>query len=367
MIEPVNVPMLPETKPRRPMRLAIQLLGFLVGLAVLAWCAKMAFSEENREGLAKLGEASAGAVTALLLLSALGLIINGLLFWLVIRPVRGIQLSGMIATNALATFLSYLPFKVSVMVRVAVHRQRDRVPIALIGPWFAAVGVVFGATVAPILLLAAWRPKVDAVWFLMLAGLLILAAGVLSSMARAIGGQRGLRLVQRLADRQPIGLVRRLVRSDMFVLFDEGLAMLASFRQSLAAIGLRLADTVSMAARFYIASRIVGTPLPAGESLVGSVVYLTIGIFSPIGALGAREGGTAGLMSWLGAFDLETLALIAIVVTGAELIVVTFGAAAGIAWLRPDRLIRGASRAADGGDLSSADADRAGQPEPDDQ
>lgn len=361
MSEPVGPT--PIIRPKRPLRLVVQLVGFLVGLAVLAWCARLAFSAENQEGLRRLGDASIGAVAALLALSVTGLLVNGVLFWLVLRPVRKIQLSGMIATNALATFLSYLPFKLSVMMRVAVHRQRDGVPLALIGPWFAAVGVVLMATIAPILLMAAWRPTVDAVWLMMLAGLLVVAAGVLSTVSRAFGGQRGLRVVQRIADRQPIGLIKRIVRSEMFVLFDEGLAMLASFRQSLAAIGLRVLDVATMAGRFYVASRIVGAPMPAGESLVGSVVYLVIGVFSPVGSLGAREGGTAGLMSWLGSFDLETLALIAVVVTGAELIVTIFGAAAGIAWLRPDRLIRGASGPA----LSSADADSARQPEPDDR
>ncbi len=353
--------------PRRTLRLTLQLAGFLAGLALLVWCARLAFSEHNRRGLERLGEASAGDVSLLLALSCVGLLVNGMTFWLVLRPVRRIELRGMLATNAVATFLSYLPFKLSVMMRVAVHRQRDSVPLALIGPWFAAVGVVMMAAIAPILLLAAWRREVDAVWLIMLAGLLVIAAGVLSTIARAIGGQRGLRLVQGLADRQPIGLVRRLVRSEMFVLFDEGLAMLASFRQALAAIGLRVLDIGAMAARFYVASRIVGSPLPAGDSLVGSVAYFFIGVFSPVGSLGAREGGTAGFVSLIGAFDFETLALIAVVVTGAELIVTAFFAAAGIAWLRPDRLIRGASRAAGGGDLSSADADCAGQPEPDDR
>lgn len=350
-------------KPKRPLRLALQLVGFLVGLGVLAWCAKLAFSEQNRAGLEHLRDASAGQIALLLALSCVGVIVNGLTFWLVLRPVRRIQLTGMLATNATATFLSYLPFKLSLMVRIAVHRKRDGVPLALIGPWFAAVGVVMVSAVAPVLLLAAWRRDVDAVWLLMLAGLLVLAAGALSSLARAIGGQRGLRLVQAMAQRQPLGLIKRLVHSNTFVLFDEGLAMLAGFRQALAAIGLRVIDIAAMAARFYVASRIVATPMTPGDSLVGSVVYFFIGVFSPVGALGAREGGTAGLMSWLGDFDLQTLALIAVVVTGAELLVTTFFAAAGIAWLRPDRLIRGATA----NDLSSADADRAQQPQPDDR
>lgn len=352
-----------SSRKRRPLKLMLQLLGFLVGLGMLAWCAKLAFSAENREGLARLGEASAGSMALLLALSCVGIVVNGTTFWLVLRPVRRIDLPGMLATNATATFLSYLPFKLSLMVRIAVHRQRDGVPLALIGPWFAAVGVAMISAVTPVVLLAAWRREVDAVWVLMLAGLLVVAAGVLSSVSKAIGGQRGLRLVQALADRQPIGLVRRIVRSNTFVLFDEGLAMLAGFRQALAVIGLRVIDIAAMAARFYVASRIVGSPMPAGESLVGSVVYFFIGVFSPVGALGAREGGTAGLMSWLGEFDLQTLSLIAVVVTGAELIVTAFAAAAGIAWLRPDRLIRGASAP----ELSSADADRSGQPQPDDR
>ena len=352
---------------RNPVRLAIQLAGFIVGLGLLVWCARLAFSENNRAGLERLGDASAGEVSLLLALSCVGIIVNGLTFWLVLRPVRRIELRGMLATNAVATFLSYLPFKLSVMLRVAVHRQRDGVPLALIGPWFAAVGVVMMSAVAPILLITAWRRDVDVVWVMMLAGLLIIEAGVLSSVSRLIGGQRGLRVVQRLADRQPIGVIKKIVRSETFVLFDEGLAMLASFRQALAAIGLRVVDLAAMAARFYVASRIVGSPMPAGESLVGSVAYFFIGVFSPVGALGAREGGTAGLVSWLGEFDFETLALIAVVVTGAELIVTAIFAAAGIAWLRPDRLIRGGLRAAGGGDLSSADANRAGQLEPDDR
>lgn len=358
-----STPSIPMTKPKKPLRLALQLAGFFVGLAMLAWCAKLAFGEGNRAGLERLGEAGTGEVALLLALSCVGVIVNGLTFWLVLRPVRRIQLVGMLATNALATFLSYLPFKLSLMVRIAVHRKRDGVPLALIGPWFAAVGVVMVSAVAPVLLLAAWRRDVDPVWLLMLAGLLVLSAGILSSVAKLIGGQRGLRLVQALADRQPIGLLKRVVRSNTFILFDEGLAMLSGFRQALTAIALRVVDITAMAARFYVASRIVGSPMPPGESLVGSVVYFFIGVFSPVGALGAREGGTAGLMSWLGEFDLQTLSLIAVVVTGAELIVTAFFAAAGIAWLRPDRLIRGAA----GSDLPSGDADRPGQHQPDDR
>lgn len=355
---------LPEIDVRRKpsmAKLVLQLLGFVLGLVLLAWCARLAFSEENREQLQNLRDAPLHLVVSLLALSSIGVIANGLTFWFVLRPVRRIQLTGMIATNALATFLAYLPFKLSLMARIAIHRQRDGVPIPLIGPWFAAIGVVLLATVAPILLMAAWRREVDALWIVILAVLLVIAAGVLTIAARTVGGQRGLRMAQTLADKQPIGLVKRITRSETFILFDEGLEMLGSFWQSLGAIGLRVVDIAAMAGRFYIASRIVGTPMPAGDSLVGSVVYFIIGVFSPIGALGTREGGTAELLKRFGEIDFEQLALIALVVTAAEMIVNAVLAAAGIAWLRPDRLIRGAGR----GDLSSPNADSAGQSESD--
>lgn len=346
---------------RRPLVIALQLAGFLVGLALLAWCAKIAFSGENREALTNLGDAPPKLVVMLILLSALGVMLDGLTIWLVLRPVRRIQLSGMLATNALATFLSLLPFKLSVMTRVAIHRKRDGVPLAIIGPWFAAVGAVMMAAVTPILLLAAWRQTIDALWITLLVLSLLGVTAMLSIAARTLGGQSGLRLIQACAEKQPIRLIERMTKSETFVLLDEGLAMLADFKNTLAAVGLRVLYIIAMAARLFVASRIVGNPLPTDQSLFGSVAYFFIGIASPVGALGAREGGTAKILEWFGAIDFEQLAVIMLVVTGSEVLANTALAAIGIAWLRPDRLIRGAGK----NDLPSADAHSPSQSQPD--
>ena len=65
-----RAPNTPEASgPKRTLRLAIQLAGFLVGLGLLVWCAKLAFSEKNRAGLERLGDASVGEVSLLLALS----------------------------------------------------------------------------------------------------------------------------------------------------------------------------------------------------------------------------------------------------------------------------------------------------------
>jgi len=341
----------------------LQLAGFLVGLAVLGWCGRLAFGPNNQEALRQLGDAPPKQLLMLIALSGVGVVVNGFIFWLTIRPVRKIKLADMLATNALATFLSYLPFKLSVMARIAIHRQRDKVPLALIGPWFAAIGVVLLATVGPIVGISIWRHTVDLIWVGGLLAMLLAAAAIVTMLARLLGNARGLRLVQHWADRQPIGVLRRMVRSETFCTLDEGLAMLGSFRHVSALIMLRMIDLTAMAGRFFVASRIIGSPLGTGESFLGSVAYFVIGVFSPVGSLGAREGGTAGLLSFVGDIDLDRLALIAVVVTGAELIVNTSFAAVGIAWLRPDRLIRSSPAA----DLSSADADRLGCAQSDDR
>ena len=346
---------------RRPLVLALQLAGFLVGLALLAWCGKIAFSGENREAISNLGKAAPIDIITLVLLSCVGVLLDGLTIWLVLRPVRKIQLSGMLATNALATFLSLLPFKLSVMTRVAIHRKRDGVPLAIIGPWFAAVGAVMLASLAPVLLLAAWKQEIDLLWITLLVISLLFVTVALTVAARTLGCKRGLRLIQAFAEKQPIRFIERITKSETFVLLDEGLAMLADFKNTLAAVGLRVLYIASMAARLFVAARIVGNPLPADQSLFGSVAYFVIGVVSPVGALGAREGGTAKILEWFGEIDFEQLAVIMLVVTGSEILANTALAAIGIAWLRPDRLIRGAGKS----DLPSADAHRTGQSEPD--
>ena len=86
-------------RPRRTLRLAIQLAGFLAGLGLLVWCASLAFSEKNRAGLERLGEASAGEVSLLLALSCVGIIVNGLTFWLVL-PILSISSMKMMPRSA---------------------------------------------------------------------------------------------------------------------------------------------------------------------------------------------------------------------------------------------------------------------------
>jgi hypothetical protein len=84
----------------------------------------------------------------------------------------------------------------------------------------------------------------------------------------------------------------------------------------------------------------LGTPLSLGESVLASVVHFFIGVFSPVGSLGAREAGTAWLFDQFGSIDFEKVAVIAVVVTGAEVAVSAVAASLGLAWLGPHRLFK---------------------------
>src|SRR5689334_8888564 len=64
-----------ERRPRA-LRIAIQLLGFCIGIALLAWCASVAFSEKNRAQQARIADAAWTDVALLVLLSLTTLALN---------------------------------------------------------------------------------------------------------------------------------------------------------------------------------------------------------------------------------------------------------------------------------------------------
>ena len=325
---------------RSLLRTLLQLGGFLLGVGMLAYCIRLALSEKNRDGLRQLAEAEPSMVAALLGVTTVGFVVSGLMFWLVLRPVIRLKPIDVVATNVVAIFLSYLPLKLSVMFRIAIHKGRDGVPLVIIGPWFGAVGLALLIPTVPIVALAAIRPSFDAIGLGIVAAITLALTWITSALAKAFGGERGLRIAQRLADKQPIGLVRTVAHSEPFKKFDESLAMLSSFRQVLLVMSLRVIDITAFAGRFYIVSRMLGQPMDFDQCVMASVVYFMIGVFSPIGSLGAREAGTAGVFGLFGTIDFDQVAVITVVVTGAEVLVSLVTAALGIAWLRPDRLLR---------------------------
>jgi hypothetical protein len=106
----------------------------------------------------------------------------------------------------------------------------------------------------------------------------------------------------------------------------------------LAHLGLRVADAGVLTGRFMTAAAMADVPMPAERAVLLSTTYFLLSVVTPAGTLGFREMGVAALGLASGA-DESGVALVALIVTGAELVVSGAGALVGMAVVRPDRLV----------------------------
>ncbi len=317
---------------RGPLQLTLQIIGFLAGIALLGWCVAVALRPENRDQLARLREAQPWEIAALLGLTATSLIVNGLSFWATIRPLRPIAAPAVLATNALATFLNYLPFKVGALARVAIHNRRDRVPLLTIGAWFAAMTVLISAALTPLIAASFWRRTVDGLWWAASIGGLVLSFFAVVGVARIFAGPRGKARLASLASRLGWSWPARLLGSAAFAQLHSGLTMLADAKASALTMLFRVADIAVQSLRFVLVAHIIHEPLTFANAFLAASTYFVIGVVSPAGMLGAREGGTAALVS--------VPASATLLVGAGEIIVNLVGALIAIAYLRPDKLLR---------------------------
>ncbi|MCP3902566.1 MAG: hypothetical protein GY715_02935, partial [Planctomycetes bacterium] len=74
-----------------PRRVAIQLVGFVIGVGLLVWCVKTALASGG-DAWHRIGDASPWLVAGLAGCSIVSLVVNGTSFWLVARPIRALRL-----------------------------------------------------------------------------------------------------------------------------------------------------------------------------------------------------------------------------------------------------------------------------------
>jgi hypothetical protein len=327
---------------RRALTLAIQALISLAGLALLVWAVALAFSPANREKLTALRQAPPLHILALLALSLLTQTINGLIFWVSLLPVRRLRLPDVLATNAICTFLAYMPFKLGALLRIAIHNRRDRVPLLTIGAWFAAIAILMALTFAPPVAASLILKRIDPTWVVAtLAGELVLAT-ILVLLARAFRGDAGITRLESLCTALRLHIAGRLLRSRLWQNLHTGFDMLADPRAVGASVALRLADIAAQGARFALAAAILHIALPLHAAVVIALAYFAITIVSPF-IVGLREAGVmklAALMLPL-AFTRngEAFAPVPLFVTATEALVYLASAGIGLAWLRPDKLL----------------------------
>lgn len=322
---------------RRVIGITVQVLGFGIGIVLLGWAVRVAMREENRAQLAKLSEASAGELMLLLSLAALSVGFNGIIFWVVINPIHRLRPTDVIATNAIATFMAYLPFKLSVVTRFVVHNRRDKVPVLTIGAWILAEAILMAAALGPLALASFWLKEVNALWWLVSLTGVLACTVVGSALARQLAGDVGLARLSR------VGLGERITSTEGFSRVHSGFEMLGNLRATLIANAFRLIDIFGFALRFYVAARVLEMPISGQDAMLLGATYFLIGASSPTGMLGTREAGTiaiAGLVGISSTALSETdsgqipIAATVLFVTAVEAVVNLGCAGFGIAWLK---------------------------------
>lgn len=321
---------------RSRLAVALNLLGFALGLALLWWCGVRALSPENSEQLRKLAAApwwQAGSLVALSLLSA---VFNSLAFHAAVSPVRRLPVLDVVAINFIASLGNYMPFKLGLIFRILTHNRRNGVPLLTIGAWMGAMAVIMLCVLGPVLFAGVWRGRVDAAWWLASVGGITLLCGAVIGTATFAGTGRGWTLITWVWKAVP--MPRRLRDSAMLDRIHEGTRMLGSPAGVLRVVMWRLADLVVQSARFMVAAAIVGRAIRWDESLLAGSTYYLIGSVSPAGQLGLREAGTAGLIGKvLAGVDFDAFSLIVLMVTAAELIAFLLGGAVSLAYLARSR------------------------------
>ncbi|MFO0836050.1 MAG: hypothetical protein U0638_13850 [Phycisphaerales bacterium] len=334
---------------RSPLSIVLQLAGFAAGLALLAWCVREALRPENRDKLDRLGDASPAQIVGLLALSLASLAVNGLSFRSTLFPVHRLKVTDILAVNSLCTWLNYLPFKLGAITRVLIHNRRDAVPVFTIGAWFIALALVMLSVCGPLIAVSLLRPTVDAIWItLSLLGVLV-AAAALHLLARFASGDAGRARATSLLSTLTLGLSARPFAQTPVRHAIAGADMLASPPAFSATLMWRALDLSLQAARFMLAASVIGHSLSTDRALLAALAFFLIGVFSPAGMLGTREGGTAWLLPLVASSGEDTswFAAAVLIVGASELITNTACAALGLIYLRPDRLLRapGASHA----------------------
>lgn len=306
---------------RHPLKVAVQVFGFLVGIALLIWCIRGALSEGNQAQIGKLLLADPRLVAGVLGLSALSLVLNGLIFWNAVRPVKKLSVLDVQGTHAISVLLGYLPFKLGLLFRVLVHNRRDGVPLLTIGAWFASITMIMGGVIVPLVAVSVWRGKFDTGWVLLASGSIAAAWGMLFVLARMLAGPTGLqRLRGWLGMLGSSSLASKVRASHAVSHLHAGFDMLAHPSGLACGVLLRVTDVSVQAARFAVAARILEIELSPGQAILVSLAYFVLGIISPAGMLGAREAGTKGALMALDVTGGKGFAVV-LLVSAAEVLI----------------------------------------------
>ena len=241
-----------------PGKLLMQLAGFAVGAALLAWIIFGAIGEGDWSRLVHADPMLLAALLACTLVSA-GL--NGASFWVTVGPIRRIPFADMQRINLVANMLNYAPVRLGAIARVLYHVRVDGLSLLQIGAWFSLLGYVMVLGIASCVVATLVRFQVDWIWGLLVGAQMmlgILTIRVFSGVPLIVKHGRGL-------DR---------------IIGDRGVMWSAA--------GLRIADLAAYTVRMAAAAAILDIELTLSQIVVLAIVALSASLI-PFGRVGFRE------------------------------------------------------------------------------
>ena len=262
-------------KDNQPPRLSVQrailqIVGFLIGLALIAWCVRTAASGPD---WGRVLHADWLDIAGLLGATVASVVINAAMFWTVLRPVRRHSVWRLSLLNGVAGLLNYAPVRLGLVARIAYHLRVDRLGAGVVATWMLVTAAIMVLALLVVGVAAMAVPL--GVWTIaLIAGQFVLAkllinVGLSLPPARAV--------------------VRRF--PDLPLMLQPPVAYWGT---SL----LRLLDIGAFVLRMWLASRVLGMAVPMTDVVILAVTAQLVSL-SPLGKFGFREAAVAFLAARL--------------------------------------------------------------------
>ena len=267
-----------------PRSIAVQVVGFAIGVAIVAWIVKGALEAANAPGRAGIMESVSAAwqarpwlVAGIAITTVLSMVIDGALFWLVLLPVRRLGFMEMQWVTYAAATSNFFPVRLGLPARYAYAMLANRMSFAESTAWFAATTVVILVSLGAVVVATAVDPRPDLVWCLLVVG--VLAAGGLA--------------LQRVARLAPVQRV-----------MGRWTPMLTT--QSTYWVGtlLRAGEVLLWIVRMWCAGEILGLGLDFATVTVLGVASIAV-MLNPLGRVGFREATTVVVANWMAGGGLD--------------------------------------------------------------
>jgi len=270
-------------------KIVFQALGFLAGLVLIAICFRTAF--QDGADWSRIREASPALLTALLVTGLLSTVLDGMVFWAVMRPYHRLGFMEVQGANMTASFLNYGPVRLGTIFRIIFHARVDKIPLIPILAWFAAITVTTAACMGSVFVATLLVGKPGVSWACIVALLLAISGVSLWFVSRSSMVRRRANGIERMfGDPQALtaGLVGRL-----FVL-------------------------ASICVRMSLAAQILELDIETDLVIMISITAL-LSSFIPLGRFGWREA-TVTLVT--ARFAAESLGDVDVTATAAQLALV---------------------------------------------